>query len=200
MTKLVWALLVGGIIAIVILIFGVRSCRSPSSESQRIEINATPGTRVFIKLPEKKEKYLRAVPATVDIPVAAIVILRYKDRKQVFSHEQWKSGKISHEFVSRNLGPRKPVTSLVSVSINAVPWAEVFIKLPGTHHFITPRKQNFIIMPEPNGKDINVTPIRGGMKVPVGTAIKLVYDGKEQIFPYKSWKARHSISHDFLGQ
>lgn len=200
MTKLVWALLAGGIIAIVILIFAVRSCRPPSFESQRIEINATPGTRVFIKLPEKNEKYIRAVPATVDIPIAAIVILRYKDKEQVFSHDQWKTGQISHNFDSRNVGSRKPVTSLVSVSINAVPWAEVFIKLPGTHHFITPRKQNFIISPEPNGKDTNVTPIRGGMKVPVGTAIKLVYDGKEQIFPYKSWKARHSISHDFLAQ
>lgn len=201
MTKLVWALLVGGLVAIVILIFAVRSCRSPSSESQRIEINGTPGTRVFIKLPEKKEKYLRAVPATVDIPIAAIVILRYKNKEQVFSHDQWQTGQISYNFDSV-----KPVTSVpsatrfVSVSINAIPWAEVFIRLPGTHHFITPRTQNFIITPEPNGKDNNVTPIRGGMKVPVGTAIKLVYDGKEQIFPYKSWKERHSISHDFLGQ
>ena len=47
MTKPVWALLAGGIIAIVILILAVRSCRPPSFESQRIEINATPGTRSF---------------------------------------------------------------------------------------------------------------------------------------------------------
>ena len=67
-------------------------------------------------------------PATVDIPIAAIVILRYKDKEQVFSHDQWKTGQISHNFDSRNVGSRKPVTSLVSVSINAVPWAEVFHK------------------------------------------------------------------------
>ncbi len=93
-----------------------------------------------------------------------------------------------------------PATSHVSVSINAVPWAEVFIKPPGTNRFIKPGIKYFKIAPEPNGEDTHVTPIRGKMKVPAGTAIKLVYDGREKIFPYESWKTRHSISHDFLGQ
>ena len=91
-------------------------------------------------------------------------------------------------------------TSHVSVSINAVPWAEVFIKLPGTNRFRKPGVKYFKIAPEPNGTDTHVTPIRGKMKVPAGTAIKLVYEGREKIFPYDSWKTRHSISHDFLGQ
>ena len=199
MTKLVWALLAVGIIIVVLLIFTVRFSKSPSSESQRVEITATPGTQVFIKLPEKKENFLSRVPATVDVPIAAIIILRYKDREQVFSRDQRKNGKISHNFDSR-----KPVTSVttvtpfVSVSINAVPWAEVFIKPPGTDRFIKPNSQNFKITPEPNGKNTNVTPIRGGMKVPTGTAIKLVYNGTEKIFPYEYWNARGSISHDFL--
>lgn len=93
-----------------------------------------------------------------------------------------------------------PATSHVSVSINAVPWAEVFIKPPGTNRFIKPGTNYFKITPEPNGKGTNVTPIRGALKVQAGTAIKLIYDGKEKIFPYESWKTRHSISHDFLGQ
>ena len=93
-----------------------------------------------------------------------------------------------------------PATSHVSVSINAVPWAEVFIKPPGTNRFIKPGTKYFKITPAPNGKDTHVTPIRGKMKVPAGTTIKLVYDGREKVFPYESWKTRHSISHDFLGQ
>ena len=93
-----------------------------------------------------------------------------------------------------------PATSHVSVSINAVPWAEVFIKPPGTNEFVKPGTKYFKITPEPNGTDTHVTPIRGKMKVPAGTAIKLVYDGREKVFPYESWKTRHSISHDFLGQ
>lgn len=93
-----------------------------------------------------------------------------------------------------------PATAQVSVSINAVPWAEVFIKPPGRNRFIKPGTKHFNIPPDPNGKDTHVTPIRGKMKVPAGTAIKLVYEGREKIFPYESWKTRRSISHDFLGQ
>ena len=195
MPKLVWVLLAIVIITVVILIFAIRFSKSPSPVSQSIEIFATPGTQVFIKLPDQKEKYLGNVPATVDVPIAAIIILRYKDKEQVFSHKHVKNGKISHNFDSR-----KHVISFVTLSINAVPWAEVLIKPPGTNRFMKPGTQNFIITPEPNGKNINVTPIRGGIKVPTGTAIKLVYDGNEKIFPYESWKARESISHDFLGQ
>ena len=100
--------------------------------------------------------------------------------------------------ISWDGGP--PVTETVSVSINAIPWARVFIKLPQGSDFIEPRVQDFTIAPEPNRKNANVTPIRGSLKVPVGTAIKLVYRGKEKIFPYEAWKDGKTISYDFLGQ
>ena len=93
-----------------------------------------------------------------------------------------------------------PATSHVSVSINAVPWAEVFIKPPGTNRFVKPETKYFKIRPEPDGTDSNVTPIRGELRVPADTAIKLIYEGKEKTFPYDSWKATNSISHDFLEQ
>ena len=88
----------------------------------------------------------------------------------------------------------------VTVSINAIPWAEVFIKLPESDDFIEPRAQNFTIQPGPNQKNSNVTPIRGGLKVPIGTTIKLVYETKEKSFPYDAWKAEKTISYDFLNQ
>ena len=94
---------------------------------------------------------------------------------------------------------RKPPPP-VTVSINAIPWARVFIKLPGSHDFIEPRAQDFTIQPAPNQKKSNVTPIRGGLKVPIGTTIKLVYEEKDKIFPYEAWKAEKTISYDFLNQ
>ena len=100
--------------------------------------------------------------------------------------------------ISWDGGP--PVTETVSVSINAIPWARVFIKLPQGSDFIEPRVQDFTIAPEPNVRNANVTPIRGSLKVPVRTAIKLVYRGKEKIFPYEVWKDGKTISYDFLGQ
>ena len=91
-----------------------------------------------------------------------------------------------------------PATLNVSVSINAVPWAEVFIKTPGTNRFVKPETKFFKIRPEPNGTDSNITPIRGELNVPAGTEFKLIYEGKEETFPYESWKETKSISHDFL--
>ena len=88
----------------------------------------------------------------------------------------------------------------VPVSINAIPWARVFIKLPQGDDFIEPRGQDFTIPPEPNNRNANVTPIQGSLKVPVGTTIKLVYQEKEKIFPYDVWKDGKTISHDFLSQ
>lgn len=96
--------------------------------------------------------------------------------------------------------PSQPVTGTVSVSINAIPWARVFIKLPENDYFMEPRTQDFTIPPDPNGKNANVTPIPGVLKVPIGTAIKLVYKDQEKIFPYEVWKDRKTISHDFLNQ
>ena len=92
--------------------------------------------------------------------------------------------------------PSLPVT----VSINAIPWAKVFIKLPESDGFIEPRAQDFTIQPAPNQKNSNITPIRGGLKVPIGTTIKLVYQAQEMSFPYEAWKDEKTISHDFLNQ
>ncbi len=89
---------------------------------------------------------------------------------------------------------------VVSVSINAIPWARVFIKLPENDYFIEPRPQDFTIPPEPNQEESNVTPIPGNLKVPSGTAIKLMYRGNEKIFPYEVWKDGKTISHDFMNQ
>ena len=96
--------------------------------------------------------------------------------------------------------PPSPAIVTVPVSINAIPWARVFIKLPQGSDFIEPRAQDFAIPPEPNRKNSNVTPIRGSLKVPIGTAIKLVCRGKEKIFPYEAWKDGKTISYDFLNQ
>lgn len=86
------------------------------------------------------------------------------------------------------------------VSINAIPWARVFIKLPQGNNFIAPRPEHFTIRPEPNDPKSNVTPIRGALVLPEETEIKLVYQQKEKIFPYEKWKGRQTISHDFSGQ
>ena len=96
--------------------------------------------------------------------------------------------------------PTKPVTKTVSVSINAIPWARVFIKLPKNDYFMEPRPRDFTIPPGPDQKESNVTPIPGDLKVPSGTAIKLMYRGREKIFLYEQWRDGKTISHDFLNQ
>ena len=96
--------------------------------------------------------------------------------------------------------PTQSETGTVSVSINAIPWARVFIKLPKNNDFMEPRAQDFTIPPEPHGRNSNVTPIPGDLKVPIGTTIKLMYRGKEKIFPYEVWRDGSTISHDFMNQ
>ena len=105
-------------------------------------------------------------------------------------------GESSPIFQDEESLPSLPVT----VSVNAIPWAKVFIKLPESDGFIEPRAQDFTIQPGPNQKNSNVTPIRGGLKVPIGTTIKLVYETKEKSFPYEAWKNKKTISYDFLNQ
>lgn len=201
---LVVGLLTGAVLAF--FIFGSREGTSPDpkpkpkcpsqnqsqqesqQESHSVEVNATPGTKVFIKSPGNKEEFIAKAPTTVEVPIAAIIILRYQDEEQTFPPEKVRGGKIFFE------------ASFERVSINAVPWAEVFIKPPGTNYFIEPDSQNFTRGSERTGENRNVTPIRGKMKVQVGTSIKLVYDGREKIFPYESWEASKLISHNFLGQ
>ena len=96
--------------------------------------------------------------------------------------------------------PPIPASITVPVSINAIPWARVFIRLPQGNNFIAPRLEHFTIRPEPNDPKSNVTPIRGALVLPEETEIKLVYQEKEKIFPYEEWKGRQTISHDFSGQ
>ena len=102
-------------------------------------------------------------------------------------------GEPSQEEVALTLSP-------ITVSVNAIPWASVFIKLPGSDDFIEPRTQDFAIPPDPNQKTSSITPIRGGLKVPIGTTIRLVYEGEEKSFPYEAWKDEKIISYDFLNQ
>ena len=111
---------------------------------------------------------------------------------------------ISQEGESSPIGPGKAASptppETVPVSINAIPWARVFIRLPQGNNFIAPRLEHFTIRPEPNDPKSNVTPIRGALVLPEETEIKLVYQEKEKIFPYEEWKGRQTISHDFSGQ
>ena len=213
MKKSVIALLVVGLIAVAILSFIIfRSCEHPSPGPQlkpqtpsqqkfhRVEIDAPDGTQIFSKVHGKEEKYRGKAPATVEVPIGAIIILRYMDKERVISANRVKGGKISDPFPPIN--PIPPITPIpfVLVSINAVPWAEVFIKPPGTNYFIEPDTHNFTRGSERTGENRNVTPIRGKMRIQVGTSIKLVHDGREKIFPYESWGASKLISHNFLGQ
>ena len=188
MTKTVALLLGAGFVAVVIGIVLLYKTifdgegPDPEPKTQHVEIAAPKGTQVFARRPGESEQHLGEAPLSVDVRVDATIILRCKDREKTFPPDTWKVGRI-HE---PSFCPESP-TRVVSVSINAVPWAEVFIKVPGTDRFIRP--------PE---KKSNVTPIRGGLRVPIGTTVKLIYQGSDKIFPYESWKGSKSISHDFL--
>ena len=103
---------------------------------------------------------------------------------------------------TRNGG--KPVGTIATrrptavVSVNAVPWAEVSIKLPKGASYIKPQRIHFTIPPDSSEEKPNVTPIRGGLRVPIGTDVKLEYGDREKIFSYEAWKTSKLISHDFL--
>ena len=189
MTKTVAILLGAGIVVLVIVIALLvgNCCREPSPKS-RVEIVAPKGTQIYARFLGESEQHLGDVveaSLTVDVAVDATIILRFKDREKTFPPEKWRDVKLIEDFDDTD-GERRP-TPVVTVSINAVPWAKVFIKLPGTDRFVKPPK-----------KKSNVTPIRGGLKVPVGTAIKLVYGDKEKTFGYEAWKTSKTISHDFM--
>lgn len=182
------AIVIGVILIATIVFFKTRD-----SGSNRVEIKATPGTKVFAKLPGGEEQFLNSVSILadgkikVDVPTDADLILRYNNEEEIFAYEIWKEEKsIAHDF-----------NAFVSVQINAIPWAEVFIKLPENDNYMSPRTQDFIIPPEPNEQNTNITPIRGGLKVSFGTTIKLVYQGKEKVFSYEEWKKDARISHKF---
>ena len=186
MTKTAVLFLGAGFVALVIVIaILVRTGCPPPPPKSRVEIIAPKGTQVFAKLPGEDEIPLGEAPLTVDVRVDATIILRCKDREKTFPPDTWKAGSIHEPSFCPEPPPPRP--RVVSVSINAVPWAEVFIKKPGTDRFV-----------KPPGKESNITPIRGGLNVPVGTKIKLVHDDEEKTFGYESWKTSKTISHDFL--
>ena len=200
MTKTAVLFLGAGFVALVIVIaILVRTgCPPPPPPppKSRVEITAPKDTQVFKSLPGESEQQLGVldeVPLVLKVEVGASVILRYKNKEKIFPSETWEDGKIIWHPVPDPIRPR-----LVSVSINAVPWAKVFIKLPKEQSFIKPQREHFTIPPDPTAKTPNVTPIRGRLKVPVGTAIKLVYSDKEKTFGYEAWKTSKTISHDFM--
>lgn len=78
-------------------------------------------------------------------------------------------------------GPKEPSVHY-TVSINAVPWAEVLIKSPETNEEIS----------------YGYTPMT--VDVPIEAKVILRYNNEEQAFSYKIWKDEKRISHDFLGQ
>ena len=189
MTKTAVLFLGAGFVAVVIGIFVLIQIIDGNGDNplpiRSVEITAPKDTQVFKSLPGESEQRLGVlgeVQLVLKVKVGASVILRYKNKEKTFPPETWENGRIIWHPIPDPIRPR-----FVSVSINAVPWAKVFIKLPGTDRFI-----------EPPEKKSNVTPIRGGLKVPIGTAIKLVYEDKEKTFGYEAWKTSKTISHDFL--
>lgn len=202
MTRFVSVIWVVVLLLVTIVILQYWNGMSPFSKSKRIEITTNPGTKIFATLLGGEEQFLNSVPKLgdgklsqieVDVPIDADVILRRDDEEETFAYAAWKDDKsISHDFND----PR--YNDPVSIQINAVPWAYVFIRLPGSDDFIEPRPQDFTIRPGPNEENIsNATPIPGGLKVPIGTTIKLVHRGREKVFSYETWKEEMRISHNF---
>lgn len=187
MTKTVALLLAVCCVALVIIIaILVRYGCSRPLRKRTVEITAPKNTQVYWTLSSESEKYLGGLPdtpLTLDVRVDATIILRYKEHQKSFPPAAWENGKIFWQPKTPQPIPTRDVT----VSVNAVPWARVFIKLPGSDRFI-----------KPPGKRSNVTPIRGPLKIPVGTAIRLEYEDKEKTFEYDGWKTSKTVSHDFL--
>ena len=203
MTKTAVLFLGAGFVALVIVIaILVRTgCPPPPPPpppppKSRVEIIAPKGTQVFARLPHESEQHLGEAPLSVDVRVDATIILRCEDKEKTYLPDSWRNGRINEPSFCPDPPPPRP--RVVSVSINAVPWAKVFIKLPKEQSFIKPQREHFTIPPDPTAKTPNVTPIRGRLKVPVGTAIKLVYSDKEKTFGYEAWKTSKTISHDFM--
>lgn len=185
MTKTIAVILGTGFVALVIVIVLLIN---NGPKLRPVEITAPKDTQVFRTLPSESEKHLSDLPETpltLKVKVDATIILRYKEHEKSFLPAEWENGKIIWQPKRDDSVPDPP--AVVTVSVNAVPWAEVYIKLPGTDQFIKPPK-----------KESNVTPIRGGLRVPIGTAIRLVYGDKEKTFGYGAWKTSKTISHDFL--
>lgn len=188
MTRTVAVLLGTGFVAlvigIVVLIQIINGNGDDPPPIRSVKIIAPKGTQVFERLPNESGQFLGKAPLTVDVEVDATIILRYKEQEKIYPPEKWKGIKLIEDFGGMDKRPRP--SPVVTVSINAVPWAEVFIRHPDSDRFI-----------KPPGKKSNITPIRGGLRVPIGTVIKLVYENQEKMFSYEAWKTSMSISHDF---
>ena len=166
-----WLLIVLSIIIVALIIFFWSRSTDPVLE---VEIKAPPGTKVFVTLPGGEEEYLKNVstldngPIKVRVPIDATdIILRYNSQEKVFPPETWEEG----------------VTVPVSIGINVVPWAEVFIKLPETNEETS----------------YGHTPIT--VDVPIDAKVILRFNNQEKVFPYEMWKGGEDgkeISHDFL--
>ena len=190
MTKTIAVLLGTGFVVIVIGIVALINIINGSGDDalppiRDVKIIAPEGTQVFARLPNEDEQSLGEAPLTVGIRIDATVLLRYKEQEKIFPPQSWRDVKIIEPFVLPTPEPPPP-PRMVAVSINAVPWAKVYIRLPGTNQFI-----------KPPDKKSNVTPIRGGLRVPVGTAVRLKYEDQEKTFGYEVWKTSTTISHDF---
>ena len=98
------------------------------SLSADVEIIAPKGTQVFARLPGEDENLLGEAPLTVDVRVDATIILRCEDKEKTYLPDSWRNGRINEPSFCPDPPPPRP--RVVSVSINAVPWAKVFIKLP----------------------------------------------------------------------
>ena len=200
MTKTAVLFLGAGFVALVIGILVLIQIINGNGDNplpiRSVEIIAPKGTQVFARLPGEDENLLGEAPLTVDVRVDATIILRCEDKEKTYLPDSWRNGRINEPSFCPPPPPPRP--RVVSVLINAVPWAKVFIKLPKEQSFIKPQREHFTIPPDPTAKTPNVTPIRGGLNVPVGTKIKLVHDDEEKTFGYESWKTSKTISHDFL--
>ena len=195
MSKSIPVILILVIVVGIFVLFRTKSGRTPS---ELVEIETNPGAEIFAKLPGGEEKFLNSVSKSdndelsqikVDVPINADVVLRYDNNEKIIAYEEWQAEKT----ISVNFN----VFISVSVAINAKPEAYVFIKLPNGGDFIEPRIEHFIVPPEPGEQNTNITPIRGGLKVPIGTTIKLVYQGRERFFSYEEWKKEARVWHDF---
>lgn len=202
MTKTI-ALLVGtGFVVVVIVIallitIKIKGC-PPTPEI--VEIIAPEGTQVFTRLLDEPDRYqgqLGDTSLTLSVRVDATVVLRYQNTEKSFRPEAWKDGKIVWRLPKPPKPPPLPKRDVI-VSINAVPWAKVLIRLPKAASFIKPKREHFATPSDSMTEKANVTPIRGGLKVPIGTTIRLVYENKDKTFVYEVWKKSNTISHDFL--
>ena len=136
MTRTVAVLLGAGVVVLVIgivLLIKIINGNGPSPppKTRRVEIISNKGTQIFAKLPGDSEQHLgdlAETPLMVDVRSDATIVLRYKGQEKIFPPEKWKGIKLTEDFgdAGKRPSPSPPGPSpIVTVSINAVPWAKV---------------------------------------------------------------------------